>query len=345
MATFNFKQGDSAPPLQDTLTDENNDPIDLSNADNVKLFVDDGGDSPTLIVNDTVTITDATNGEIEYQWGSQLGAEPGSYRLEYLISFNDGDTRTVPDRGFETLVIAETTARNVGLASQDDGDATVTTLFVDEIQGNTASEVDVNVDIDMNGNQIGDSTGPVQFDAGLDANGNNVTNVGALNTDKVTIGSYGPVEFIGSDTGNKSSLNVSLPDLSNYRRIHIICPALNTDAATDVELVFDEDDSNSNYFYRDDDGTDNNNANTLTLFNTMASGFRNYSTSVVAHTNTSGNIALSQHFGIASSASLSDLGSYLDAGGYGGGAPSSSVEIRNLNSSKVNQIFVVAEKS
>jgi len=200
MATFNFKQGDSAPALETTLRDDDGNPIDLSDANSVTLYVDGGGDNPSLIVNDTATISDAQSGEIKYEWGNQLGSEPENYRLEYVIDWNDGDTQTIPDRGFETLVISDTTARNIGLANVDDPDASITTLFVDEIDANSGTEINVNATVDMQGNDI-QTAGAVDADS---ASISGQTTTGSLDTEQLNNGVLFASEFATSGSGTQA---------------------------------------------------------------------------------------------------------------------------------------------
>ena len=104
MASFFLKQLDTAPVFQYTVLDEDGVAIVLTGATVTFYMQDENG--ITIIDNAAVTITDATNGVVEYQWVTADSDVSGIFFAEYVITFGDGTIRTSPDPGWIIVVIS-----------------------------------------------------------------------------------------------------------------------------------------------------------------------------------------------------------------------------------------------
>lgn len=108
MADFSIKRGDSEPAIKAQLQDDEGNAVDLSNADSVSFHMKDPRAS-TVKVDAAASITDAPNGEVQYDWaddGSDTD-EPGEYDAEFEVSWSGGGTETFPNDGFLTVGILE----------------------------------------------------------------------------------------------------------------------------------------------------------------------------------------------------------------------------------------------
>jgi len=104
LASFFLKQDDTAPVLQYTVLDENKVAIDLTGA-TVTFYMQDLN-GITIINAGSVTITDAANGVVEYQFLAADSDVSGHFHGEFVITFSGGTIRTSPDPGIITIVIS-----------------------------------------------------------------------------------------------------------------------------------------------------------------------------------------------------------------------------------------------
>jgi hypothetical protein len=102
-----LKQGDQKPEVEVQLLQQSanggTEPVDLSGA-SVKFYVVDPDTNELLINGENVTIVDAQNGEIRYQWTSGDVDEYGFWKGEFVATFSDGDL-TFPNTGFIDVII------------------------------------------------------------------------------------------------------------------------------------------------------------------------------------------------------------------------------------------------
>jgi len=102
-----LKQGDQKPEVELQLLQADGNggttPVDLSGAD-VKLYVVNPTTNELLIDGASVSVVDAANGEIKYQWTSGDTDENGRWLGEVVASFSDGDL-TFPNTGFLDVLI------------------------------------------------------------------------------------------------------------------------------------------------------------------------------------------------------------------------------------------------
>lgn len=93
-ASLTLKQDDTYPPLQATLT-ENNEPLNLTTAVTVTLVMK--GTQTSTVVTGECTVTNASSGQISYSWASGDTSTADTYQTEFLISWGTGSEQTVPN--------------------------------------------------------------------------------------------------------------------------------------------------------------------------------------------------------------------------------------------------------
>lgn len=105
MAQYTFKKSDYGDKIEATLKDEDG-AIDLSSYDSVKMYIRDR--SGTTQMSDVdCTITNATEGKIEYDWTSgDVIDTPGTYEVEFKIVGSDGEL-TVPNEEHVIITVEE----------------------------------------------------------------------------------------------------------------------------------------------------------------------------------------------------------------------------------------------
>lgn len=115
-----LKSGDTDPNLKVQLRQRNDNPRDLSNS-RVTLRLAEVEDSDVVITDDTdgnLSITDATNGYIEYSWQpgdtDKVGTYVGEITVEEMDDFDTltGDVETFPNRGRFSVRIQESLGGN-----------------------------------------------------------------------------------------------------------------------------------------------------------------------------------------------------------------------------------------
>lgn len=109
MADFDIKRGDSWPPLDATLSDQDG-PINLTTASSVKLLFKTLTGSTTYTR--TCTIISAAAGQVRYAW-TLADAATGptsvvnSFNLEWEITWSDSTITTVPNVGYKQLSVTQ----------------------------------------------------------------------------------------------------------------------------------------------------------------------------------------------------------------------------------------------
>ncbi len=114
---FSIKQGNTLPSIYIRITDDNGDPIDLSEASAKFVMRRAGSSAPT--VNSDATITNAQFGELTYAW--QLGdtESAGDYLAEFVVTFADG-VQTFPAKGTLEVSIIPNLLNDAGDPELDD---------------------------------------------------------------------------------------------------------------------------------------------------------------------------------------------------------------------------------
>lgn len=99
---FTIKQNDTSPSLEATLSDANLVPVNLTAATVMLHMKAIGGD---LILDEQMTLTDAENGVVQYDWRAGDTATVGTYYVEFEVTYLDGSVETFPNTGNAVVVI------------------------------------------------------------------------------------------------------------------------------------------------------------------------------------------------------------------------------------------------
>jgi len=99
--------GDTDTSLDDQLVADGQ-AVDISNHSSVEIHIEtpDGN----VITDDTgggVTVVDANNGKVKYEFSSGDLDTPGRYRYEWQITFGGGDVLTVPSGSLERIEVRD----------------------------------------------------------------------------------------------------------------------------------------------------------------------------------------------------------------------------------------------
>jgi hypothetical protein len=92
--SLTFVQGDTAPDLLSQLHEEADPsvPVDLDQA--TVRFQMRKNDDRRFTVNAVAEITDAANGRVRYQWGPNDLATPGTYEIQWEVTYPGGRIQT-----------------------------------------------------------------------------------------------------------------------------------------------------------------------------------------------------------------------------------------------------------
>ena len=130
-----IKQNDSySVPWQ--LTDREDDPIDVSDADEVRFVMADAADG-TLYINQPGTIEDAKAGRVSYQFSSAETGEVNLFLAEWQILFPGGQ-HTVPSKDYIGVDVTQGIARTLQAADLDPNNAAVAVLNAQTVDTDTA---------------------------------------------------------------------------------------------------------------------------------------------------------------------------------------------------------------
>lgn len=101
---FYIRQNDTSPALTATLTDYNDNPINLNLA-SVRIHLKDL--SGTIKVDAECTIDDAVAGIVSYAWDAADTDTPGTYYLEFEVTYSDASIETFPNKGNLSVVVTK----------------------------------------------------------------------------------------------------------------------------------------------------------------------------------------------------------------------------------------------
>lgn len=99
---FSIKQNDTSPSLQVTLKDSSLVVVDLTGA-TVRFHMKsvDG----TVKIDETMTITDAENGVVQYDWQVGDTDTVGTYYVEFEVTYADASVETFPNNGNKVVSV------------------------------------------------------------------------------------------------------------------------------------------------------------------------------------------------------------------------------------------------
>lgn len=99
---FTIKQSDTSPSLQATLQDANGNPINISYS-TVRIHMKQVGGS--VVIDQPMTIVDEEVGIVRYDWQSGDTDTPGTYYVEFEVTYQDLSVETFPNNTNETVLI------------------------------------------------------------------------------------------------------------------------------------------------------------------------------------------------------------------------------------------------
>lgn len=105
METITIKRNDQSPSISLTLNDRNG-PIPLDGC-GVKIFTRNRRTGTIKINGSAVAITDPAAGAVRYNFTTADVDTAGWYDLEWEITLPSGKKTTVPNKGYDRLVIDE----------------------------------------------------------------------------------------------------------------------------------------------------------------------------------------------------------------------------------------------
>ena len=92
---FKMKKDDTRPYLRVTITDQDDEAVDLTGA-SVEFNMVTDNQSRTSKVNTSANIVTATTGIVEYRWSSGDTDTEGNYLGEFQVTLSDSSIFTVP---------------------------------------------------------------------------------------------------------------------------------------------------------------------------------------------------------------------------------------------------------
>jgi hypothetical protein len=99
---FTIKQSDTSPSLQATLQDADGNTINISYS-TVRFHMKQVGGS--VVIDQPMTIVDEENGVVRYDWQSGDTDTPGTYYVEFEVTYQDLSVETFPNNTNETVLI------------------------------------------------------------------------------------------------------------------------------------------------------------------------------------------------------------------------------------------------
>ena len=106
MSTLYTKQGDRRPDPQATLAWPDTTAIDLSTAGSVTFKMRPTG-TTSGVISHAGTIATAASGIVGFAWQAGDTATVGTYDQEWEIGWGAGTVQTVPNYGWNTVIISD----------------------------------------------------------------------------------------------------------------------------------------------------------------------------------------------------------------------------------------------
>jgi hypothetical protein len=102
-----IRQNDTAPAVSATLLDNVGNPLNLTGA-TVKFNMRNQLTKVAVISLGSVTIVNATAGQVSYVWQAADTLNNGNFEAEFLVTFADATKETVPNNKFLLVSITPT---------------------------------------------------------------------------------------------------------------------------------------------------------------------------------------------------------------------------------------------
>ncbi len=103
--TFAIKQNDTSPIIAATLKDADGTAIDLSGA-TVRFHMRKIGKS-AVSVDAAASVTNASQGKIQYAWSATDTATIGTYQGEFEVTYTDNKVETFPNSGYIAIEVTD----------------------------------------------------------------------------------------------------------------------------------------------------------------------------------------------------------------------------------------------
>lgn len=106
MADFTIKKGALLPPLIAVLKDGTGAVVDLTTATTVKFSMASVPGGTRKVNAAAVTVVDAPNGKVSYQWAGTDTDTPGNYAGEFLVNF-PSQPEVFPSDGYLGVLVEQ----------------------------------------------------------------------------------------------------------------------------------------------------------------------------------------------------------------------------------------------
>jgi len=107
--TFFIKQNDDRPHLDAFLRDDKDRPVDITGA-SVKFHLRSLADNSVKITDGSVSVTNATEGAVRFEWTTTNTNTSGNYQGEFQVTFADATVESFPNNGYIKVVITDDVA-------------------------------------------------------------------------------------------------------------------------------------------------------------------------------------------------------------------------------------------
>jgi hypothetical protein len=109
MTVFEIKRGDTAPAFEKSLNDELGQPVNLDGLTELDFHMRDEN-YETVVDDDTtgnVSVENVVSGDVSYQWQSGDTDTLGSYKAEFVVTYDDGTIQSFPRNGMYDIEVTE----------------------------------------------------------------------------------------------------------------------------------------------------------------------------------------------------------------------------------------------
>ena len=171
-ADYSIRKGDTGPAIEAQLTNVDGSTVDLTDASEVRLYIRRQADGED-VVNTAIAIDDAADGQVSHEFDNGFSSTgDGMHSLYFEVQFSSGSIESYPRGGVAYLWVPERFSDG-DLADLDPQNAEVGVLTADDLYANT----------------IAGRGGPLQWSTDQDANGNDLTGLGAVGATTLSPGS------------------------------------------------------------------------------------------------------------------------------------------------------------
>lgn len=99
---FTIKQSDTSPSIQATLQDSDGNAVNINGA-SVRFHMKAVGGA--VVIDQPMTIVNAAGGIVRYDWQTGDTDTPGTYYVEFEVTYSDNTIETFPNNTNETVLV------------------------------------------------------------------------------------------------------------------------------------------------------------------------------------------------------------------------------------------------